>query len=131
MMILEKTPSTPYILVDEEKGYMYFMGESFHENVLEFYKDIVEWLQKYLKSNFDTFTFDCELKYFNSSTTKMLLNMLMLMDRAVTEDNKVIVNWITTEDNEIIIECGEDFAEEVTNLSFNMVFRKKDEMNRQ
>ena len=27
---LEKTGSTPYILIDEEKGYMHFQGECFH-----------------------------------------------------------------------------------------------------
>jgi len=31
------------------------------------------------------------------------------------------VNWITTEENDIIIECGEDFQEEVSNLEFNLV----------
>lgn len=123
MILLEKTASTPYILVDETKGYMHFKGESFHENVLEFYKDVMQWLKDYLQSDFSTLTFDCELKYFNSSTAKMLLNILMLMENAATDNKTVIVNWITTEDNEIIIECGEDFAEEVSNLTFNMVIR--------
>lgn len=117
----EKTGSTPYILVDEEKSYMYFKGESFHENVMEFYKDIINWLQEYMEKDFSNFTFDCELKYFNSSTAKMLLNMLMLMDNAVNDEKSVKINWITTEDNEIIIECGEDFSDEVSNLDFNLV----------
>lgn len=121
MFKIEKTTSTPYILVDEEKGYMYFSGESFHENVLEFYKKVIEWLMDYLKSDFKSLTFDCELKYFNSSTAKMLLNILMLMDKAASENKKVTVNWITTEDNEINIECGEDFSEEVSSLTFNLI----------
>lgn len=120
----EKTGSTPYILVDEEKNYMQFKGESFHENVIEFYGEIDEWLGKYMQSDFEIFTFDCELRYFNSSTAKLLLNMLLSMDNIIEDtDKKVIVNWITTEDNDIIIECGEDFEEEVHNLTFNMVIQ--------
>ena len=117
----ERTSSTPYILIDQEKGYMRFQGESFHENVLDFYSEIVDWLQKYLAGDFEQFVFDCELKYFNSSTARLLLNMLLLMDDASAAGKKVTVNWISTEDNEINIECGEDFSDEVTSLTFNMV----------
>ncbi len=119
----DKTGSTPYILVDEEKGYMHFQGESFHENVLAFYSEILDWLQGYLKTDFKDFTFDCELKYFNSSTAKLLYNILMVMDDAATQANHITVNWICSADNEIIIECGEDFSEDLNNLEFNMVMQ--------
>ncbi|MGL4790587.1 MAG: DUF1987 domain-containing protein [Anaerotignaceae bacterium] len=120
----KKTGSTPYILFDEENGYMKFEGESFHENVIEFYSEINSFLSKYMYTDFKTFTFDCELTYFNSSTAKLLLNMLMSMDEAVINcENKITVNWITTEDNDIIIECGEDFSEEVENIVFNMILK--------
>lgn len=122
---LEKaeTGSTPYILIDEQRSYMRFEGESFHENVIEFYREINEWLTEYLKKDFTLFTFDCELRYFNSSTAKLLLNMLMEMDNSVSENKKIVVNWITTADNEIIIECGEDFVEEVKHLEFNVILQ--------
>lgn len=117
----QKTGSTPYILIDEEKGYMKFEGESFHENVIEFYRDVGDWLEAFLKTEFESFTFDCELKYFNSSTAKLLLNMLMEMDEYAADNKSITVNWITTPDNDIIIECGEDFQEEMENLQFNLV----------
>ncbi|UQZ88334.1 hypothetical protein C4J81_03580 [Deltaproteobacteria bacterium Smac51] len=117
----EKTGSTPYIMIDEEKGYMRFEGESFHENVIEFYRDVSNWLEEYLKTDFTEFTFDCELKYFNSSTAKLLLNMLLEMDENAGDGKNIMVNWITTEDNDIIVECGEDFQEEMNNLKFSLV----------
>ncbi len=118
---LEKTGSTPYILIDEERGYMKFEGESFHENVVEFYREVSEWLEKYLAADFAEFTFDCELKYFNSSTAKLLFNMLLKMDESAAAGKKITINWITTEDNEIIIECGEDFQEDMPHLEFNLL----------
>ena len=119
----ERTTSTPYILIDEEKNYMKFEGRSFHENVVEFYKDVNNWLDTYLEGDFGTFTFDFEMNYFNSSTSKLLHNMLTKMDNCVSDKKKVIVNWITTEDNDIIIECGEDFQEDFGSLKFNMIIK--------
>jgi hypothetical protein len=117
----EKTGSTPEVLIDEEKKFMRIAGESFHENVIEFFEEVNEWLGEYLKSEFDAFTFECEMKYFNSSTAKLLLNMLLNMDASAADGKKITVNWVTTKDNDIIIECGEDFKEEMSNLEFCLV----------
>jgi hypothetical protein len=119
----EKTTSTPYILIDEEKSYMKFEGRSFHENVVEFYKDVNNWLDVYLETDFGAFTFDFEMNYFNSSTSKLLHNMLTKMDTYASDKKKVIVNWITTDDNDIIIECGEDFQADFNKLEFNMIIK--------
>jgi hypothetical protein len=119
----ERTVSTPYILIDEEKSYMKFEGRSFHENVAEFYKDVNSWLDTYLIKDFGDFTFDFEMNYFNSSTSKLLHNMLTKLDKCVSDKKRVIVNWITTEDNDIIIECGEDFQEDFGRLKFNMIIK--------
>jgi len=119
----EKTGSTPYVLIDEEKKFMRIAGVSFHEGIVEFFEEINGWLEGYLASDFDAFTFECEMKYFNSSTAKLLLNMLLNMDDYASGDKKITVNWMTTQDNEIIIECGEDFQEEMSNLEFNIVIK--------
>ena len=120
----EKTTSTPYVLVDEGNSYLKLEGRCFHENAGAFFKEINDWLDGYLSTDFKTFTFDNELNYFNSSTTKLLLDMLLKMDKHSSDENKVIVNWITTDDNEIMIECGEDFQEELEALEFNLVINE-------
>jgi len=118
----EKTAMTPYVLVDEKNKYMRFEGESYHDNIFEFFLEISNWLNKFLKTDFDSFTFDCELRYFNSSTVKMLLNMLLDMDNSKNSKN-ITVNWITTKTNMIIIECGEYYQEDMKNLTFNIVIK--------
>lgn len=119
----EKATSTPYVLIDEEKSYMKMEGKCFHEKTAEFFKEITDWLDEYLETNFGTFTFDNEINYFNSSTTKLLLNMMLKMDDHSTPKNKIIVNWITTKKNDIMIECFEDFQEDCVNLEINLVIR--------
>jgi len=119
-LVREKTRTTPYILIDEEKRYMRFEGESYLEDIIGFYKEINDWLQGYLASDFGAFTFDCALEYFNSSTTKQIYNMLRLMDMSA-QNGKVTVNWIVAnEDDEMLIECGEDYRDEMENLEFNI-----------
>ena len=119
----EKTDLTPYVLLDEENGYMKLEGESYHENIFEFFSEIKEWLGKYLNTDFDSFTFDFELKYFNSSTVKIILGMLRDMDRSPRVDN-ILVNWITTKGNKIIIECGERFQGGLKNLKLRFVINE-------
>ena len=116
-----KTRTSPYILIDEDKSYMRFEGESYLEEVIAFFTEINQWLEEYFKTDFKAFTFDCAMDYFNSSTTKILYNILRFMDTN-TNDKKIVVNWIINdEDDDILIECGEDFRDELENLEFNMI----------
>ena len=118
---IEKTRTSPYILIDEDKSYMKFEGESYLEEVIAFFTDVNDWLEEYFKKDFDVFTFDCAMDYFNSSTTKILYNILRFMD-INTKNKKIIVNWIIKDkDDDILIECGEDFQDEMENLEFNMI----------
>ena len=121
LMEIPLTESTPYILIDEAKGYIRFKGECYSENTVEFFKPITDWLTGYLAKNFRQLIFDCELEYFNSSTSKLLYNMLIAMDTRAAQAKgkvKITVNWIVDKDNDVIIECGEDFEDELENLEF-------------
>ncbi|MCL2704083.1 MAG: DUF1987 domain-containing protein [Defluviitaleaceae bacterium] len=119
----EKTRTAPYILIDEENRYIRFEGESYLEDIISFFMEINDWLRKYLSSDFQELTFDFALRYFNSSTTKQVYNMLRLMD-ARAAGKKVVVNWIVfDEKDDMLIECGEDFQEEMENLEFNIIIQ--------
>ena len=117
----EGTKTSPYLLVDEERKYIKLGGKSYLEDIFGFFKEINEWLDNYFLSGSAELTFDCEMEYFNSSTTKMIFNMLRTMDKAAASGAKVTVNWIADEDDDMIIECGEEFAEDLEHLTFNIV----------
>jgi len=120
----ERTRTTPYVLIDEEKGYMRFEGESYFEDIVGFFKEINEWLKTYMVSDFTEFTFDCALEYFNSSTTKQIYNILRLMD-VNASGKKVVVNWIVAgEDDDMLIECGEDYRDDMEDLTFNLIIKE-------
>ncbi|MSS63062.1 DUF1987 domain-containing protein [Velocimicrobium porci] len=113
------TSSTPYILVDEEKKYMKLSGESFPENVIKCYGEVAKWLFQFLKTDFEIFTFDCNMIYFNSSTSKVFIQLFQALNEA-GKTNKVIVNWTCSEDNEIMVEYGEEFQSICDNIEFHI-----------
>ena len=118
---LPLTESTPYVLIDEAEGYIRFKGECYSENTIEFFKKTTDWLTRYLASDFKSLIFDVELEYFNSSSSKLLYNMLKSMDTRASHGKPVTVNWYAVEGNDMIIEQGEDFKDELTNLQFNII----------
>ena len=118
---LPLTESTPYVLIDEAEGYIRFKGECYSENTIEFFKKTTDWLTRYLASDFNSLIFDVELEYFNSSSSKLLYNMLKSMDTRASHGKSVTVNWYAVEGNDMIIEQGEDFKDELENLSFNII----------
>ena len=120
----ERTKTSPYVLIVEEKGYMLFEGESYFEDIIGFFKEINEWLQDYVTTDFTEFTFDCALEYFNSSTTKQIYNILRLLD-ANAPGRNVTVNWfVSGDDDEMLIESGEDYRDDMENLTFNIIIKE-------
>ena len=120
----QKTTSTPYILVDESKGYLKMEGKSFPEKALEFYSDVNAWLDDYLLTDFNELAFDFAMDYYNSSTLKVILDMMQKMDDHSVGSNKITINWIATEDDDIAIESGEDIKEDMVNLEFNLIIEE-------
>jgi hypothetical protein len=118
---MQRTTSTPYILIDEEKGFMRIAGRCFHEKVGDFFREANEWLSKFLSTDFPALTIECEIDYFNSSGMKLFHNMLLKMEKKAVSGKNITVNWITTDDNVIMMECGEDFKEDMRHLNFNLV----------
>ena len=117
----QKTTSTPYILVDEAKGYMKMEGKSFPEKAAEFFNEVNTWLDGHLEIDFDNLVFDFAMEYYNSSTLKIIMDMMLKMDRYSVGDNKITINWIAADDDDIAIESGEDIKEDMNNLEFNII----------
>ena len=121
---MQKTTSTPYILVDEAKGYIKMEGKSFPEKAAEFFSEVNAWLEGYLEIDFGTLVFDFAMEYYNSSTLKIIMDMMLKMDRYSVGENKIVINWIAAEDDDIAIESGEDIKEDMNNLEFNVIIEE-------
>ena len=79
------------------------------------------WLKEYLGAIGDkAVEVNLEISYFNSSSSKVLMNFFDILEEAVDDGKKIVVNWYYHEENETAMECGEEFMEDLNNLPFNL-----------
>jgi hypothetical protein len=111
---------SPEVVFDFATGVFKLKGESYPEDVASFYGPLVNQLDKWLKAETDReVRFDIELVYFNSSSAKALMNILMLLEKAAVA-NSICVNWFYNADDDTMQEFGEDFAEDLEKVTFNL-----------
>lgn len=119
LIIIESTPKTPAIKFDSKQGKLEIKGRSIPENSVEFYKPLVESLDKYASSPSTPTQVDIQLEYFNTASSKCILDVLKRLETIHRQGNQVIINWYYEEDDEDMREAGEDY-QAIVNLTFNM-----------
>ena len=118
---IEQTKFTPEILFDYGKRELIIKGESYPENTAEFFKPVFKWIKEYFTIESTEVTIvNVELYYFNSSSSKVLMNLFDELDTAAETGHKISVNWIYDPEDEDSLEFGEEFAEDITHLEFNL-----------
>ncbi len=121
-LVIEATKSSPRIFFDVKARVLDISGESYPENAANFYAPVIEWINRFLQQNgIDPVTINITLHYFNSSSSKVLMNLFEILDNAHAQGTQITVNWRYHEENDTAIECGEEFKEEIERLNFHMV----------
>lgn len=119
-LVIEQTKSTPYINFDANSGFLQISGESFPENVTKFYTQIIDWIQNYLNQESKEMTIEFRITYFNSSSSKVFMTIFDLLEERVIEGREISVKWMCDKQNELAIECGEEFKEDLHELPFSV-----------
>ncbi len=110
---IPRTPFTPEISFNAQTAVLQLIGESYPENCWDFYQPALDWLHLFLfKSNLSV-TFNCKLSYFNTSSTKIILEMFELLEKYNSRSGNVDVNWYYPKDDEDILEDGQGFASDI------------------
>lgn len=110
-LVLEATNLTPEIKFDAEQGLFELKGRSIPENSLEFYQPLYEWLDNYLKNPNDKTVVTVQFDYFNTSSSKCILDILKRIDRLEDMDKDVLIKWYYDENDEDMMEAGEDYSD--------------------
>jgi len=120
--ILEATKSTPSVRLDPAANILEIKGESYPENASKFYLPVFDWLGKYLAGlAYQAVQVNFTVSYFNSSTSKILMNMLDRLQEAHAAGKDITVNWFYLAENDLARECGEEFKEDLEGLPFNLI----------
>lgn len=117
---IEGTPKTPTIEFDRESGKLVIKGRSIPENSIDFYKPLIDWLDDYaLKPAQDTVV-HVQLEYFNTSSSKCILDVFKKLEGIKRSGKDVTVKWHYEEDDEDMLEAGEDY-DAIIDIDFQMV----------
>lgn len=119
-IILEPTTETPKVVLDKEKSIFEFSGNSLPEDVTSFYNPIMEWIDDYMANPNQKTELDLSFDYYNTSSSKMILKILEKFREIHRKGYTVVVNWHYMEDDEDMVEAGEDYAEHLK-LPFNFI----------
>lgn len=115
---LESTVETPEIILDKEEGKFRFAGRSLPENPKTFYAPIKSWLQAYIENPCATTHVTFMYDYFNTASSKVIMEILDLFKEVEKRNGKLIIDWYYHEDDDDMLEAGEDF-ESITDTVFN------------
>ncbi len=108
---INRSDSYPDIIMDKENGIFEIKGISLPENGKDFYQPVLDFLAEYAEAPNDVTHFLFNLRYFNISSSKMLLFILYKLQEIQTPERKVLVTWCY--DDEDILEAGKDFEQMV------------------
>jgi len=114
---LEGTPKTPTVEFSAENGVLLLKGRSIPENSIEFYKPLINWIENYSASAPSETVLNVQLEYFNTSSSKCLLDIFKRLERI---GNPVTINWYYEEDDEDMLEAGEDY-DAIIDIPFKMI----------
>ena len=117
---IESTPKTPSINFDFEKGFLEIKGRSIPENSIEFYKPIVESLEKYSSAPNEVTTVNIQLEYFNTRSSKCILDVFKTLESIHKSGNQLVINWHYEQDDEDMLEAGEVY-QAIINVQFKMI----------
>ncbi|MDT8401542.1 MAG: DUF1987 domain-containing protein [Bacteroidales bacterium] len=119
-IIIEGTPKTPTVKFDSGAGVFKLEGRSIPENSVEFYKPLVDWLDRYKESPLPKTTVEVKLEYFNTSSSKCILDVFKKLELIHKAKNDVEIKWYYEEDDEDMLEAGEDY-ESIIRVPFEMI----------
>jgi hypothetical protein len=117
---LEGSPKTPTIEFNSGSGYLLIKGRSIPENSIEFYKSLIESLEGYNKEPQSNTKVDIQLEYFNTSSSKCILDVFKKLEAINSGSSEVVINWYYEEDDEDMLEAGEDY-QAIINGPFKMI----------
>ena len=117
---IEGTPKTPTVNFEGTEGVIEIKGRSIPENSIEFYNPLVDWLEKYLSNPAEKTNVNIQLEYFNTSSSKCILDVFKKLEAIYKSGNEVLINWYYEEDDEDMLEAGEDY-QSIIKIPFKMI----------
>ena len=109
---LQGSDDTPTVILDADNNTFQISGRSLPEDVAAFYEPILEWIDEYAENPLDKTIFDFKLEYFNTASSKLLLDVLLKLEDLYNAGHDVLVKWHYPDDDEDMDKKEKDFERE-------------------
>lgn len=107
---LKGTDTTLTIDLERDKGVFLFQGKSRPENAFNYYADLFSWLDEFDKDPTPQVRIHFKLEYFNSSSAKVFLRLMVRFEKLLNRGFDVKILWYYKDFDEDVLETGEDFS---------------------
>ena len=102
---IQGTEDTPKIILDAENDILEISGRSLPEDVSSFYEPVLNWLNEYAENPKNKTIFNFKLTYFNTASSKLLLDILMKLEEMHEKGQDVLIRWHFPEDDDAMCVC--------------------------
>jgi len=111
---IEQSDDSPLVILDQMDSQFEIAGKSLPEDVLDFYQPVLDWLNEYKEKPNGKTVFNMKLVYFNTSSSKMIMDILLIFEEMVEEGYDVLIRWHSHLRDEDMQEAGKEFEEMIS-----------------
>jgi SiaC family regulatory phosphoprotein len=114
-LVIKETEKTPSVSLSTN-GVLKIEGRSIPEDAARFFKPLLDWTKEFTSNEIRV---DIKLEYFNTSSSKFILEMLRLLENNPDNTN-ILVNWFYEEGDLDVLESGQYF-ESIIGIPFKYI----------
>lgn len=113
------TEDTPKVILDHTNKVFEISGRSLPEDVVVFYQPVMKWLEDFEKSPFPGMELAIKLEYFNTASSKLILDILLKLEEIFQNGAQLKVKWYYLSADTDMKEAGEEYSE-IVGLPFEI-----------
>ncbi|MEZ5072920.1 MAG: DUF1987 domain-containing protein [Bacteroidales bacterium] len=115
MESLKRDPSddSPRVVLDKAGQILEISGKSLPEDVVDFYQPILNWFHGYRADPNPKTVVTFRFIYFNTASSKMILDILMILELMVEDGRDVLVRWESSGSDDDMQQAGREYEDMV------------------
>ncbi len=115
-ILTQKTERSPLVSYDGQQ--LIIEGRSFMDNAVDFYRGLIAHINGL---DFHSLDVKVKLDYFNTSSSKCLLEIFRNFERISADGRTVQIFWFYDPNNPDLEEAGEDYRDLIDGIEFELV----------
>jgi hypothetical protein len=121
-LILAQTDLTPSVQFDIESNVYEIKGQCMPEDAFDFFDKIMLWFKSHCAdTSMKLLTLNIHMDYFNSASSKMLMNLFTDISKYQQEGKSITIVWHCYEDDVDLVDAIEEY-QEITSVKIETNF---------